>query len=112
MICSMVMVRRPGMMGQHCIKGSFIKERRMGKENFNGRMVLITKVILLMGSFQVLGFTTLQIYKRLIKVNLGHLIWKAGARKYGLMEGSTKATSKMGKRTEKVYSSGLMARDI
>lgn len=45
-ICSMVMELKAGIMGQLNIRDNSIKERRMVKEDLNGKTVAFTKVIL------------------------------------------------------------------
>lgn len=90
----------------------FTKERRTEKASSCGKMDRIMKVILLMGSFQVMAYIILQTYKRHIRVNLGHLIWKEEERRFGLMGENMKETLKMGKRMEKEYLNGLMGKDI
>jgi hypothetical protein len=59
-----------GMRVLQSISDNFIRERRMEKEDSNGKMAATIKVTLLMGSFKVSEFTTFRISIKLIKVNL------------------------------------------
>ena len=60
MICSMVRAKRSGMMVVLNTLDSFIKVKRMEKENFNGKMGVTMKETLLMDNFQDLVYITLQ----------------------------------------------------
>ena len=54
---------------QHTLE-TFLKERKMVKESFNGRMDHIMRAILQMDTFKDLGDIILQILTNIMKVNL------------------------------------------
>ena len=84
----------------------------MGKENFNGKMEVIMKEILLMVNSLVLVLISLLILIKHIQVNLEIVIWKEKGKKCGQMEEDMKEILKMVKKMEKGCLNGPMGQGI
>ena len=80
----------------------------MGEADFSGKMVVTTKGISLMVNSQALAFITLQILIKHTQENLGIAIWRAKEKKLGQMVVNMKEISRMERRMEKEFLSGLM----
>lgn len=84
----------------------FIKAKKMGRADFNGRMVHIMKEILLMVISKDLVDTTLLILINIMRENLECLTWKVEVWRHGQMADDMKEILKMVKRMEKELLNG------
>jgi hypothetical protein len=91
---------------------NFTKAKRMEKVDFNGKMVLIMKVTLLMDILMDLASTTLQTWINIMRVNLDSQIWKVKGWRHGLMEEDMKEILRMARKTGKEFSCGLLESNI
>lgn len=97
---------------RHLIQDSFLKGRRMVRVNFNGKMVVIIKEILLMEIFKDLEVITSLNQINTMKENLDLAIWKEEELRLGQMEEDMKVTLKMARKMEKAHSNGQMVSNI
>jgi tRNA pseudouridine-54 N-methylase len=107
-ICNMDTESKVGIMATLSIQASSTKARRMAKVDSSGRMDPSMRVTSLMVSSKDLADTSLLILINGTKESLEWVTWKVEESRPGTMAESTKVTSKMARRTVKVFSYGLM----
>jgi hypothetical protein len=107
-ICNMDTESKVGIMATLSIQASSTKARRMAKVGSSGRMDPSMRVTSLMVSSKDLADTSLLILINGTKESLEWVTWKVEESRPGTMAESTKVTSKMARRTVKVFSYGLM----
>ena len=76
MICSMVLELKLGIMGKRSTKVNSTREESMEEEDLNGMMEVTMRVISRTDNLKASENTTLQILRKLIRVNSDVQIWK------------------------------------
>ena len=90
------------------ILATFLKEKRMVKEDSSGMMALTMRATLLMVILWVMGNTTLQILINIMKENLDLVIQKEEELRFGQMDGNMMGILRMDEKMEKETLNGQM----
>lgn len=88
------------------------KERKMEREDSNGKMAHTTRETLSMDPFKDRADITLLTWTSTTRESSGRITWREGELKHGLMEEDTKETLKMARKMGKALSNGLQVLSI